>query len=92
MLQDDNRQLHRREADKVRFESCPKYINHELTSDQITQITRIVVKQIRDEDNIRFAELIKTEGKSLFFKLIAALGIISIWVVGWFQSHGVKLF
>lgn len=72
----DERVLLRRTTDRVLFDKCPKFDRHELQHDQLVEIVEMAINRIRDQDNIAFAQYIKSEGKTLFSKLLVVLGTL----------------
>ena len=85
----------RRSTDVETFMNCPKYNYHELTSLQIEEIAEKAaikaVAKINSERDIEFAQFVKKVGFNWGEKILFALGIFMLWLLGWATNHGFKL-
>jgi hypothetical protein len=77
---DDCRHDNRRDEDH--FYDCPKYIQHDLTREQIKEIVEEVYKQMKADAF--------DEGKSAIVKVITFLGIAAYSLYAWLSNHPFK--
>ena len=78
--QDDRRHEIRRDADN--FHDCPKYVQHDLTREQIKEIVEEVYKQMKVDAF--------DEGKSFIVKVVTFLGIAAYALYAWLSNHPFK--
>jgi hypothetical protein len=63
------------------FESCPKYIRHELAEDQILLIAKKAVLLAKDE-------VYKDVGKSVTSKFFYVVGVCAVGIYSWLHING----
>jgi hypothetical protein len=63
------------------FESCPKYLKHDLTEDQILVIAKKAVMLAKDE-------VYKDVGKSVTSKFFYVVGVCAIGAYSWLHING----
>jgi hypothetical protein len=70
-----NSELHRRS-----YEQCPKFHYHDLSKEQMVEIATLAVTMAREEFYLEV-------GKTVFDKMLWLLGVASVGLYMWFQSH-----
>jgi hypothetical protein len=66
---------------KKYFETCPKYVRHELSEDQIIAIAKRAVILAKDE-------VYKDVGKSITGKFFYLVGAITLSIYAWMTANG----
>jgi hypothetical protein len=78
--QENSRHEIRRNVDH--FNDCPKYVQHDLTREQVKEIVEEVYKQMKADAF--------DEGKSAIVRVITFLGIAAYALYAWLSNHPFK--
>jgi hypothetical protein len=77
-----------RRLSDVDFNSCPKFLAHDISEEQILSIAKKAVMLAKEEAKLELAEGVIDFGKDLAKKLFIIIGAVAIFVLTWLQSHG----
>jgi len=88
---ENRRTIPTRRLSDLDFKSCPKYITHDLSEDQILSIAKKAVELAKEEAKLELADNVIAFGKDAAGKLFFIIGAIMIGVVAWAQTHNIRL-